>query len=120
MSAVYNDGSLTYGSATLTFTPSAGGSTFTGIADPDWSLTSGTKEVDQTDASGEPSKSFGIPLNPSGSCVVQVGTTAPARGDTFTSDKTSTTVYIVTSSRPIYAKEDYLKVEISYRKKINA
>lgn len=119
-SETYNDGTVVYGSSTLTFTPKAGGSTFTGVTDADFSPTSGSKRVEQTGATGLVIKAFGLDTPIQGSCTVQVGATAPARGDTFTSDKTSTQVYIVTESTPVFAKEDYLKVNISFIERINA
>lgn len=117
----YNDGSLEYGSASLTITPKGGGTTWTALTDPDFSYDSDTKRVEQTNQYGEPTKAFGIPQTKTGSCTIQLPTGQSAVvGDTFVADVTTTKVWIVTRVGHVFAKEDYRKQSISFAEKLSA
>lgn len=119
MSAIYNDGTVVYGTATLTCTPGAGGSTFTLITDGEFSVSYGSRRVEQPNALGEPAKAFASPTTANGSVTVIAGATAPARGDHFTTDKTSTESFWIDEVTPMFSADSYAKVGIKFTKKIN-
>lgn len=118
MAAIYNDGTVLYGTATLTVDPTTG-SNFTLITDGDFSVTYGSRRVEQPDALGEPDKAFAIPTNPSGSCTAIAGATLPVRGDTFTTDKTSAEVFYIDEVTPVHRADNYAVVQLKFSNKIN-
>lgn len=117
--STYNDGGLEYGSALLAVTPVVGGG-FNVIADADFNYDSDSKRVEQTNQFGEPSKAFGIPVCPTGSCTVQLpaGSRIVA-GDTFTADVAAGITWIVSKATNPFEKEGYRKQNITYFKKLN-
>lgn len=109
----YNDGSLTYGSAVLSFTG------FAAIADTTFEWTDSSKRVIQTNQYGEPIKKFAIPELKTGSCTIQLpdsGSVSP--GDTFTTDVTGSQVWMVESVTYPYEKESYRKQNITYSERL--
>lgn len=117
----YNDGGLEYGSALLAVTPKAGGGNFNVIADAEFNYDSDSKRVEQTNQYGEPLAAFGVPVNPTGTCTVQLPATKRiVAGDTFTEDSGSGYTWIVTKATNPFEKDGYRKQSITYFKKINA
>ncbi len=117
---VYNDGGLEYGSALLAITPKAGGGGFNVIADTSFEYDSDSKRVEQTNQFGEPLAAFGVKVNPTGSCTVQLPSGKRIHaGDTFTEDSGSANTWIVTKATNPFEKEGYRKQAITYFKKIN-
>lgn len=109
----YNDGSLTYGSAVLSFTG------FDAIADTTFEWTDSSKRVLQTNQYGEPIKKFGIPELKTGSCTIQLPASGSASpGDTFTTDVTGNQVWMVESVTYPYEKESYRKQNITYSERL--
>lgn len=126
MSAAYNDGSLDYGSAIGTVTPSATsphtGSTFTVVFDSNFNPKQPVTRVEQTNKLGEPTAQFGIPKIYQGSDVVQLPASKRIYvGDTFVVDATGFTslTFLVTNVDNPHEKEGYTKQTVEYFKKIN-
>jgi len=119
MSAIYNDGTVIYGTATLTVDPAAAGDNFTLVVDGEFAVNYPSRRMEQPNALGEPSKAFAIAGTPNGSCTVIAGATLPVQGDTFTTDKTSAVVFYIDETTPQYISDNYAKVGIKFSKKIN-
>lgn len=127
MSATYNDGSLDYGSAIATVTPSATsphtGATFAAVFDSVFNPKKQIKRVEQTNKSGEPSAAFAIPGIYAGSDTIQLPASKRVYpGDTFVVDATgfTTITFWVTNADNPHEKEGYRKQTIEYHAKINA
>lgn len=119
MSAVYNDGTVLYGTATLTVDPAAAGSNFTLVTDGDFGVTRGSRRIEQPNALGEPQKALAIATTPAGSCTAIAGATEPVIGDTFTTDKTGAEVFYIDEVTPVFRADNYAIVQLKYSKKIN-
>ncbi len=124
------DGELEYGSAILTFTPSATGvptradtSPFTAIADPTFTVNDSPKVVNQTGKYGSYAGGFGVRSEPvGGSCSIQLPSGRRTYvGDLFVVDvenndliTAGTTLFEVRTADNPYTKDGYRVQAISY------
>ena len=118
MAAIYNDGTIVYGSRVLTINSVAY------VAD-NLTISRPTKSVDRTNDLGEPSGSVGIADFVTGSATVQMASSSvvePENGTSFT-DTFDTTIgaetFYVTSCTRNESKDAEKKCSINFKKKYN-
>lgn len=117
MAAVYNDGTVNYGTRVLTIATVAYVSDNVSVNRP-------TKAIDRTNALGEPSGSVGVADFITGSATVQLTTDGvePENGQTFTETfdtSTGAETFYVTSVSRAESKDAEKKVTINFKKKYN-
>lgn len=113
MSTVYQDGTHKYGSVVLTINSVA-------YVGENFSTNAPSSVVEVTDEMGLPSGQVIVPGFGDGSATLQLATAStalPERGDTF---KESTVDYIVSEVGEARTQNEISKVNISFRKQINA
>lgn len=128
MAAFFNDGTVQYGSQTLTIgtwtagTPPTIGSTTTYIADS-FSISRPSKTIERTDADDDPAGQVSYAGYVTGSATLQLAgssTAIPALGKAFTSSVSGAAEYFyIDSVDQPYSKEAETKVNITFRKIIN-
>lgn len=119
MPYAYQDGPVNAGTAQLTITPAGGGTGWTAVSDGEFTVERTTTRYEQTNALGEVAGAFGIKRPATGRTTIFLPAGKKASvGDTFTTDKTGTTVWIVTDETVVYS-HDYTKQQLSFVEKLN-